>query len=92
MTIDGSTPAQPRGDLRTPEQIEADLAVTRERLTHNLQDLSEAISPAGLRARASGRARRVFLDEFGGVRPERIAAAAAVVAGVVWLSRLTRTR
>lgn len=92
MTIEGSTPTGPHRDVRTPEQIEADLAATRERLTRNLLDLSEALSPAGLRARASGRLRHVFLDEFGGVRPERIAAVAAVVAGVVWLGRMTRSR
>lgn len=94
MSAEGTASSAPGGapDLRTPEQIEADLAATRERLTRNLADLSDAVSPAGLRVRASGQARRVFLDEFGGIRPERVAAAAAIVAGLVWLGRLTRRR
>lgn len=86
--------AEPVGvaDVRTPEQIEADLAATRERVGQHLQDLSEALSPSGLRSRASTQVRRIFLDEFGGIRPERVVAAGAVVAGLLWLAGMSRPR
>ena len=76
-------------DERSPEQIEADLARTRERLSASVSQLQAATTPQALTARGVSKARALFFDEFGGIRPERVAMA---VGGVVAYFLLRRPR
>ena len=74
-----STPLALESDPRTADQIEADMAQARERLSRNVAALQEAASPEAMQARAMTKVRGFFFDEFGGIRPERVAIAAGVV-------------
>ena len=67
-------------DARSPAEIEADLAATRDRLAGTLDELSERLSPRGVLRRADSAARGAFLTEEGSVRKDRAALAAGALA------------
>lgn len=85
-----SLPATEQADQRSVAQIEADMAATRERLARTMDDLQDSVSPHALRQRAVDRVRGFYLDEFGGIRPARVAVTAAVLVG--WLLLRSRDR
>ena len=87
--VTDTTKAPP--DTRTSQQIEDDLIVTRARLAGRLDDLQAYVAPRAVLGRQLERVRSFYVDEFGGVRPERIAATAAVVVALVAL-RIRRGR
>ena len=72
---------------RTPAQIEADLDRARTQLSEHVAALQEATSPAALTARGAAKVRKVFFDEFGGIRPERVAMAVGGVLAYLLLRR-----
>lgn len=74
-------------DERTPAQIEADLDRARNRLTEHISALQSATSPEALTARGVAKVRGVFFDEFGGIRPERVAMAVGSVMAFFLLRR-----
>lgn len=74
---------------RTAAQIEADLDQTRTRLSEHVAALQSATSPQALTARGAAKVRGVFFDEFGGIRPERVA---MTVGGVLAFLLLRRPR
>lgn len=92
VTLDQRAPA-PHGSARPSQaDLQAEIAAAREELAANLAALkSQTAAPAlarrGLRAAAGW-----FTDEYGGVRPERVAIAAGVVVGVIALRAITRRR
>ena len=72
--------------------IQAEIAAAREELVASLSDLRAATTPAALAQRGGRSGARSFTDEYGGVRPERVAIAVGVVVGLVVLRRLVRRR
>ncbi len=72
--------------------LQAEVAAAREELLATLSQLKAEATPAAF-ARRGGRAvLGWFTDDFGGVRPERVAIVGAVVVGIVAVKILTRRR
>lgn len=86
-----SAPAQGRSIA----EIEADIAVSRENLLKSIEQLEgavkETVDPRRIVYVQIGRVRAFYIDEYGGVRPERVAATVGVVVGVIVLRKITRS-
>jgi hypothetical protein len=72
----------------TSAEIEADIEAARERLTSTLVQLEDAVTPASFVRRAKGEVRKVYLDEFGGVRVKNVAITAGVVVGAIVIVKI----
>ena len=81
-----STPTPP--SLLVDERTH--VAAAREELLASLANLKAEAAPGALAQRALGAAKGWFTDEYGGVRPERIAIVGAVVVGFVAIKILGR--
>lgn len=97
MTQDSGTrpavsPAQKAASngSRTPDQIEADLLVTRERLAATIDELVERVHPRALAGRGLAGAKAAVIDEDGHPRTDRIVKIAAGVGGAVVVLVLLR--
>ena len=77
---------------RSADEIEAGLDATRARLAGRLDDLQEYVAPKNVLDRQLTKAKRVFVDEYGGIKPDRVLVAAGVVAVVLGLRILRRRR
>jgi hypothetical protein len=77
-------------DTRTPAQIEADLSSTRERMAATIDELQSRVTPAAIAAKGRAKVKGLVVDEYGGVRVERIAVAGAVVIGLIVVRSLFR--
>ena len=75
---------------RTAAQIESEIDATRSRLASRLDDFQDYIKPANVLDRGVNSVKGVFVDEYGGVRPERVAIAAGAVVGLIALRALAR--
>lgn len=92
MAIDQTAPAPqaPTAPAPSPADLQAEVAAAREELAANLAALKDQTSAPAL-ARRGGRAvLGWFTDEYGGIRPERVAIAAGVVVGLVALRAIGR--
>ena len=78
--------------VRTVEEIEADLDATRQRLAGRLDDLQQYVAPKNVMNRQVAKVKGVFVDEYGGVKPDRVLMAAGVVVVIVGLGFLRRRR
>jgi len=85
------TPATPPPP-RSMDEIEAELEATRERLAGRIDDLTEYVKPANVVERQKNKLKSVFVDEYGGIKPDRVLIAAGIVVAVVGLSVLRRRR
>ena len=83
-----ATPPPPR----SMDEIEAELEATRERLAGRIDDLTEYVKPANIVERQKSKLKSVFVDEYGGIKPDRVLMAAGIVVAVVGLSVLRRRR
>ena len=81
-----------QGNKRSPEQLQAEVEVARADLVASLGQLREQTTPTALVDRAKSKVSAFFLDEYGGVRPERVAIAAGAVVAVVVMGRWRRRR
>jgi nitrate/nitrite transporter NarK len=72
------------------QAIQAEINTAREDFIASLTELREQTTPAALAQRGLRAAGGWFTDEFGGVRPERVAIAGAVVVGIVAIKLLRR--
>ncbi|MCF8530461.1 MAG: hypothetical protein K9G05_02860 [Candidatus Nanopelagicales bacterium] len=72
------------------EAIQAELNAARADFVSSLTQLREQTTPAALAQRGLRAAGGWFTDEFGGIRPERVAIASAVVVGIVAIKLLRR--
>jgi hypothetical protein len=70
-------------DHRSPAEIEADIAATRDRLAGTLDELSERLSPRGVLRQANSSLREAFLTEDGSVRRDRAAMAVGVLVALL---------
>jgi hypothetical protein len=77
-----ATPADQHG---TPSlvDLQAEVVAAREELVASLAELRSQTEPQALIARSGRAVLGVFTDEFGGIRPERVAIAAVVAVGVL---------
>jgi hypothetical protein len=72
--------------------LQAEIAAAREDLVATLNELKEQTKPAALAKRGQQNALGLFTDEFGGVRPERVAIAGAVIVGLIVIGLIRRSR
>lgn len=78
---------------RTPEEIQADIEETRDRLARNIEQLKAETKPAALADKAKQTVTGVFVDhDSGAVRVERVAAVVAVVVGLIVIRRGLKAR
>jgi ElaB/YqjD/DUF883 family membrane-anchored ribosome-binding protein len=77
---------------RSAAQIESEIEATRNRLASRLDDFQDYVKPANVVDRGVNSAKSVFVDEYGGVRPDRVAIAAGAVVGLIALRVLARRR
>lgn len=76
----------------TPEVLAEEVAAAREALVASVSQLRGQFAPGPLAARAGRAVGGWFTKPDGGVRPERIAIAGAVVVGLVALTAISRRR
>lgn len=78
--------AQPKPP-RSVAEIEADLAATRADLIETVQQLQVTVErtfdPKRILTVQVERVRSIYIDEYGGIRPERVVITVGVVAGFV---------
>jgi len=67
----------------TPLELQAQVEQARADLLATIDELKAQATPAAMLQRAGRTVTGIFTDEFGGIRPERVAIAGAVVVGVV---------
>ena len=76
----------------TVEELQAEIESARDDLVSSLNELKAQTKPGALVKRGQRNVLGFFTDEFGGVRPERVAIAGAVVVGILMLGALRRRR
>jgi hypothetical protein len=81
-------PAPPR----TAAEIEADLDAVRARLAGRINDLEDYIAPKNVAKRGVDSVKSVFVDEYGGVKPDRVLMAVGAVVLLVGLRAVGRRR
>ena len=81
-------PAPPR----SMDEIEAELDATRQRLAGRIDELEEYVQPKNVALRQLDKVRGVFVDEYGGIKPDRVLMAAGIVIAVVGIGALLRRR
>ncbi len=79
MSAATTTPSSPP----TPQELQAQVEQARADLLATIDELKAQASPGALLQRAGRTVTGIFTDEFGGIRPERVAIVGAVVVGVV---------
>ena len=85
-------PSGPPAPPRSMDEIEAELDATRQRLAGRIDELQEYVQPANIAQRQLDRLTAVFVDEYGGIRPDRVLVAAGVVVAIVGIGILLRRR
>lgn len=63
--------------------LQAEVVAAREELVASLAELRSQTTPPALAGRAGRSVLGLFTDQYGGIRPERVAIAAVVVVGVL---------
>lgn len=80
------TPAQPSPLV----DMQTSVAAAREELVASLVSLKSETTPAALAQRGLGAAKGWFTDEYGGIRPDRVAIVGAVVVGYIAIKLIGR--
>lgn len=80
--------------MRSIAEIEADITTSRENLVQNVAQLQVAVQqtfdPKRILTVQVTKVRSFYIDEYGGVRPERVAVTVGVVVSLVVLRRVKR--
>lgn len=79
-------------EAATPEQLQAEIESARNDLLSSMTALREQTTPAALLHRGKKKVTDFFVDEYGGVRPDRVAITAGVVVTWVVVRRWRRSR
>ena len=72
--------------------LQAEVEAAREELVASIAELKSQTQPKAIVDRGRRNVMGLFTDEFGGIRPERVAIAGAVVVGVIALIALRRRK
>lgn len=72
--------------------LQAQVSAAREEFMASVADLKAEAAPAALVKRALGSVTGWFTDDSGNIRPERVAIAGAVVAGIIAIKVIGRRR
>lgn len=72
--------------------MQAEITAAREELVATLAELKAETTPGAIARRGGRVVTGWFTDEFGGIRPERVAIAGAVVVGIIALKLIRRGR
>ncbi|CAB4866699.1 MAG: DUF3618 domain-containing protein [Actinobacteria bacterium] len=89
MANEAAPPSAPKASI---VDLQAEIAAARAELAASIATL-KGQATAGALAKRGGRALAgIFTDEHGGIRPERVAMAGAVIVGIVALRAMTRRR
>jgi hypothetical protein len=72
--------------------LQTQVVAAREELVSSLSALKHETSPGALANRGLGAIKGWFTDEYGGIRPERVAVVSAVVVGFIAIKVLGRRR
>jgi hypothetical protein len=72
--------------------LQAQVAAAREEFIGSVAGLKSQVEPAAIAKRLGRSVTGWFTDQYGGVRPERVAIAGAVVVGVIALKALGSRR
>jgi Protein of unknown function (DUF3618) len=72
--------------------LQAEVEAARDELVASLAELKSQTTPKAMVQRGGRTLTGVFTDEFGGIRPERVAIAGAVVVGIVVVALWRRRR
>lgn len=83
---------KPKPPQRSVSEIQAELDATRDRLAGRIDDLQEYVTPRNVMNRQVDKVKGVFVDEFGGIKPDRVLIAAGVVVGLVVVLGVSRRR
>lgn len=86
MSDAGASNSESMVDLQTQ------VVAAREELVASLSTLKQQATPGALAQRGLGAVKGWFTDEYGGVRPERVAIAGAIVIGYLAIKVLGRRR
>lgn len=91
----GKENAQPTpAPARSIAEIEADITSSRDALVKNVEQLERAVKqtfdPKRILAVQVTKVRSFYIDEYGGVKPERVVVTVGVVVSVVVLRRVSR--
>ena len=76
----------------SPADLEAEIAAARDNLAATIEQLRAETTPAALAQRGVNVIKGFFVDEHGGVRPDRVAIAAGTMFTIVVLKRWRRSR
>jgi hypothetical protein len=87
VTPEPQQPAAP-----SVEDLQAEIAAAREDLVATIAELKEQATPGALVQRGRRAVTGWFTDEYGGIRPERVAIVGAVVVGFVAIRVIRRSR
>lgn len=72
--------------------LQTQVVAAREELVASLSTLKQETSPGALAQRGLGSIKGWFTDEYGGIRPERVAIVGAVVVGYIAIKLIGRRR
>jgi len=89
-TPDATTPV--KAPAPSVEDLQAEIESARDDLVQSLNELKAQTKPGALVKRGQRNVLGFFTDEFGGVRPDRVAIVGAVVVGILALGALRRRR
>ncbi len=84
--------APPKPPVPSVEELQAEIESARNDLVASIDQLKAQAKPKALITRAQRNVMGFFTDEFGGVRPERVAVVGAVVIGIFALGAIRRRR
>ena len=87
---DGAEPV--KTPPRSMDEIESDLQSARDRLADRIDALQDYVTPSNLVKRQVDKVTGIFVDEFGGIRPERVAMAVGAVVALLVISGAFRRR
>ena len=90
--IDGGATSPAKAPQRSLDAIEADIDATRARLAGRLDELQDYVSPRNIADRQMQKVKGVFVDQYGGIKPDRVLVAVGVVALVIGIGVLRRRR
>ena len=72
--------------------LQAEIAAARDDLVATIAELKAQTTPAALARRGGRTVTGFFTDEFGGIRPERVAIVGAIVIGFIAIRLVRRGR